>query len=227
MTMETKAIENPIHSADKYQQIDIETLIPHPRNYKKHPDDQIKHLCESINENGIFRPIVIAEDNTILAGHGVVLACKKLNIKQVPTIRLNLKSDSKQALKVLTADNEVSHLAIGDDRALSEILKELLNDEVGLLGTGYDEMMLSNLLYVTRPASEIQTMDEAKEWTGLPEYEKSTLPLKITVSFENEKDRREFATKLSVPITNKTKSIWYPYKGQDDMQSVEFSDEQD
>ena len=226
MTMETKAIVNPIHSADKYQQIDIETLIPHPRNYKKHPEDQIKHLCESIKENGIFRPIVLAEDNTILAGHGVVLACKKLDIKQVPTIKLNIKSDSKQALKVLTADNEVSHLAIGDDRALSEILKELLNDEVGLLGTGYDEMMLSNLLYVTRPASEIKTMDEAEEWTGLPSYEKSVLPMKITVSFENEEDRREFATKLSIPLTNKTKSTWYPYKAPDDMRNVEFSDEE-
>lgn len=226
MTMETKAIVNPIHTADKYQQIDITTLIPHPRNYKKHPEDQIKHLCESIKENGIFRPIVLAEDNTILAGHGVVLACKKLDIKQVPTIKLNIKSDSKQALKVLTADNEVSHLAIGDDRALSEILKELLNDEVGLLGTGYDEMMLSNLLYVTRPASEIKTMDEAEEWTGLPSYEKSVLPMKITVSFENEEDRREFATKLSIPLTNKTKSTWYPYKAPDDMRNVEFSDEE-
>ena len=226
MTMESKAIENPIHSADKYKQIDIDTLIPHPRNYKKHPDDQIKHLCTSITENGIFRPIVIAEDNTILAGHGVVLACKKLDIKQVPTIKLNLKSDSKQALKVLTADNEVSHLAIGDDRALSEILKELLNDEVGLLGTGYDEMMLSNLLYVTRPASEIKTMDEAQEWAGLPEYEKSTIPLKITVSFENEEDRRAFATKLSIPLTNKTKSTWYPYKAPDDMKNVEFSEDE-
>ena len=224
--MESKAIENPIHSADKYQQINIDTLIPHPRNYKKHPDDQIKHLCTSITENGIFRPIVIAEDNTILAGHGVVLACKKLDIKQVPTIKLNLKSDSKQALKVLTADNEVSHLAIGDDRALSEILKELLNDEVGLLGTGYDEMMLSNLLYVTRPASEIKTMDEAQEWAGLPEYEKSTIPLKITVSFENEEDRRAFATKLSIPLTNKTKSTWYPYKAPDDMKNVEFSEDE-
>ena len=224
--MESKAIENPIHSADKYQQINIDNLIPHPRNYKKHPDDQIKHLCTSIIENGIFRPIVIAEDNTILAGHGVVLACKKLDIKQVPTIKLNLKSDSKQALKVLTADNEVSHLAIGDDRALSEILKELLNDEVGLLGTGYDEMMLSNLLYVTRPASEIESMDEAKEWAGLPEYEKSTIPLKITVSFENEKDRREFATKLSIPLTNKTKSTWYPYKAPDDMKNIEFSEDE-
>lgn len=224
--MESKAIENPIHSDEKYQQIDIESLIPHPRNYKKHPEDQIKHLCTSITENGIFRPIVIAEDNTILAGHGVVLACKKLDIKKVPTIRLNLKSDSKQALKVLTADNEVSHLAIGDDRALSEILKELLNDEVGLLGTGYDEMMLSNLLYVTRPASEIKTMDEAQEWAGLPEYEKSTIPLKITVSFENEEDRRAFATKLSIPLTNKTKSTWYPYKAPDDMKNVEFSEDE-
>ncbi len=106
------------------------------------------------------------------------------------------------------------------------ILKELLNDEVGLLGTGYDEMMLSNLLYVTRPASEIKTMDEAQEWAGLPEYEKSTIPLKITVSFENEEDRRAFATKLSIPLTNKTKSTWYPYKAPDDMKNVEFSEDE-
>ena len=217
---------NAILNKEAYQLKDIETLKPHPKNYKKHPDDQLKHLCKSIEENGLYRNIVIANDDTILAGHGVVLACEKLNIKQVPTLKLNIESDSKQALKVLTADNEVSHLAIGDDRALSEILKELLNDEVGLLGTGYDEMMLSNLLYVTRPASEIETMDEAQEWAGLPEYEKSTMPLKMTVSFENEKDRREFATKLSIPITNKTKSTWYPYREQDDMINVEFSSDE-
>jgi hypothetical protein len=224
--MENKSIKNPIHEQNSYNLRNINELKPHKKNYKKHPDDQLKHLCKSIEENGLYRHIVIANDDTILAGHGVVLACEKLNIKQVPTLKLNIESDSKQALKVLTADNEVSHLAIGDDRALSEILKELLNDEVGLLGTGYDEMMLSNLLYVTRPASEIETMDEAQEWVGLPEYEKSTMPLKMTVSFENEKDRREFATKLSIPITNKTKSTWYPYREQDDMKNVEFSDDE-
>jgi hypothetical protein len=220
--MEIKAMKNPIHEENSYNLRNVNELKPHSKNYKKHPEDQLKHLCKSIEENGLYRHIVIANDDTILAGHGVVLACEKLNIKQVPTLKLNIESDSKQALKVLTADNEVSHLAIGDDRALSEILKELLNDEVGLLGTGYDEMMLSNLLYVTRPASEIETMDEAQEWVGLPEYEKSTMPLKMTVSFENEKDRREFATKLSIPITNKTKSTWYPYREQDDMKNVEF-----
>jgi hypothetical protein len=113
-----------------------------------------------------------------------------------------------------------------DERALSDVLKDILDNTGDLLGTGYDEMMLSNLLYVTRPASEIETMDEAQEWVGLPEYEKSTMPLKMTVSFENEKDRREFATKLSIPITNKTKSTWYPYREQDDMKNVEFSDDE-
>ena len=223
--MENNAIKNPIFEKDSYQLRNITELKPHPKNYKKHPEDQLKHLCKSIEDNGLYRHIVISDDDTILAGHGVVLACEKLNITQVPTLKLNIKSDSKQALKVLTADNEVSHLAIGDDRQLSEILKELLNDEVGLLGTGYDEMMLSNLLYVTRPASEIKTMDEAQEWAGLPEYEKSTMPLKMIVSFENEEDRREFATKLSIPLTNKTKSTWYPYREQDDMKSVEFTED--
>jgi len=216
---------NAIPNKEAYQIKDINLLKPHPKNYKKHPEDQLKHICRSIEENGIYRNIIISSDDIILAGHGVVQACKKLNIKSIPTLKLNIKSDSKQALKVLTADNEVSHLAIGDDRQLSEILKELLNDEVGLLGTGYDEMMLSNLLYVTRPASEIKTMEEAQEWAGLPEYEKSTMPLKMIVSFENEEDRREFATKLSIPLTNKTKSTWYPYREQDDMKSVEFTED--
>lgn len=222
--MENNAIKNPIFEKDSYQLRNITELKPHPKNYKKHPEDQLKHLCKSIEENGLYRHIVLANDDTILAGHGVVLACEKLNITQVPTIKLPINSDDSKAIKLLTADNEVGHLAISDDRQLSDILKQILDDG-DLLGTGYDEMMLSNLLYVTRPESEIKTLDEAKEWVGLPEYEKSSIPLKITVSFENEEDRREFARTLSIPITDKTKSTWFPYKENDDVKSVEFSDE--
>tara|TARA_R110000782_G_C14784289_1_gene410293 strand:+ start:66 stop:737 length:672 start_codon:yes stop_codon:yes gene_type:complete len=223
--MENNAIKNPIFEKDSYQLRNITELKAHPKNYKKHPDDQLKHLCKSIEENGLYRHIVLANDDTILAGHGVVLACQKLNIVQVPTIKLPIDSSSPKAIKLLTADNEVGHLAISDDRQLSDILKEILDDG-DLLGTGYDEMMLSNLLYVTRPESEIKTLDEAKEWVGLPEYEKSKIPLKMTVSFQTEEDRREFARVLSIPITDKTKSTWFPYKENDDMKSVEFSDEE-
>jgi len=218
-------MKNPIYENNSYNLRNINELKPHPKNYKKHPDDQLKHLCKSIEENGLYRHIVIANDDTILAGHGVILACQKLDIKKVPTVKLPIDSTSSKAIKLLTADNEVGHLAISDDRQLSDILKQILDDG-DLLGTGYDEMMLSNLLYVTRPESEIKTLDEAKEWVGLPEYEKSKIPLKMIVSFENEDDRREFARVLSIPITDKTKSTWFPYKENDDTKSVEFSDEE-
>ena len=95
---------NAIPNKEAYQLKDIETLKPHPKNYKKHPEDQLKHICRSIEENGIYRNIIISSDDVILAGHGVVQACKKLNIKSVPTLKLNIASTDQKATKLLTAD---------------------------------------------------------------------------------------------------------------------------
>lgn len=202
----------------------ISDLKPHPKNYKKHPEDQLQHLINSIKENGIYRTIIISNDNYILAGHGVVEACKKLNLKKVPTLQLNIDSNNIKALKLLTADNEVSHLGEVNERELSEILKDILDKDT-LLGTGYDEMMLSNLIFITRPKDEIDSINAAQEWVGLPEYERSVNPEKITVSFENKEDRNEFAKKLGIRLTEKTKSIWFPYREDDDVKSIEFTDE--
>lgn len=210
--------------SNKITNKNISELKPHPKNYKKHPDDQLQHLINSIKENGIYRTIIISSDNYILAGHGVVEACKKLNLKKVPTLQLNIDSNHIKALKLLTADNEVSHLGEVNERALSEILKDVLDKDT-LLGTGYDEMMLSNLIFITRPKDEIENINAAQEWVGLPEYERSVNPEKITVSFENKKDREKFAEKLGIRLTEKTKSIWYPHREDDDIKSVEFTDE--
>ena len=188
----------------------INTLKPHPRNYKKHPEDQIKHICKSIQENGIYRNIVITTDGTILAGHGVVLACEILKIDTVPTFQINI--------------NEIGHLADVDDRQLSEILKEILEED-DLLGTGYDEMMLANLAFITRPESELSSINHAEEWVGLPEYERTLTPRTMTVSFENDTDRDSFAKHLGITITNKTKSIWWPHKDNDDVKSIRFENE--
>ena len=202
----------------------INTLKPHPRNYKKHPEDQIKHICKSIQENGIYRNIVITTDGTILAGHGVVLACEILKIDTVPTFQINISPTSSQALKLLASDNEIGHLADVDDRQLSEILKEILEED-DLLGTGYDEMMLANLAFITRPESELSSINHAEEWVGLPEYERTLTPRTMTVSFENDTDRDSFAKHLGITITNKTKSIWWPHKDNDDVKSIRFENE--
>ena len=96
--------------------VKIDSLHPHPRNYQKHPDDQIAHIAASIKQHGIYRAIVTAKDGTILAGHGVVLACAKLGMADIPIVRLSINPDDPAALKVMVADNEISNGADVDDR---------------------------------------------------------------------------------------------------------------
>lgn len=209
----------------EYEIVNINELKEHPRNYRVHPDDEIEHLIQSIKENGIYRNIVIAKDNVILAGHGVVKAAKKLNFSQIPVKRLDIDSNSTKALKIVVGDNEISHLCETNDRVLSELLKEINDKEENkLLGTGYDEMMLANLIFVTRPESEIKNINEAAEWVGMPEYENGNDKLRMIVLFETEADKIKFANLIGLKLTDKCKTTWYPVKEKDDVKSVRFED---
>ena len=129
------------------ERVRVDSLTPHPLNYKGHPDDQIEHIVASIRENGVYRNVVVARDGMILAGHGVCLALKKMGREWVDVVRLDVGPMDARALKVLAGDNEIGHLGEVDDRALSELLKTIQTEDVsGLLGTGYDDGSLDALL---------------------------------------------------------------------------------
>lgn len=205
------------------QVVEIAKLKEHPQNYKEHPDDQIEHIVASIQKHGVYRNIVIARDFTILAGHGVVKAARKMGLKTLPAIQLDIDPFHPQALKLLVGDNEIGHLGIIDDRLMSEILKQIKDEEPdGLQGTGYSPMMLANLVLVTRPEQEIRDMNEAAHWVGMPEYQPAEEALKVIVSFRNAEDRLAFAQLLGMEFTDKTKSIWWPHKDRSDNSSVRF-----
>lgn len=209
------------------ENISITELRPHPKNYRKHPADQIAHIQASIKEHGFYRNIVLANDRVILAGHGVYEACKDMGMKEVPCIVLDIASNSVQALKILSGDNEIGHLAEIDDRALTDILKEIKDiDPDGLLGTGYDAMMLANLVMVTRPVSEIKDFDAAAEWVGMPEYDEGKKRFMVSIYFETEEDRGLFMEKHSdVSIMTRGAEIWsgwWPARERKDLKSVKF-----
>jgi ParB-like chromosome segregation protein Spo0J len=124
-----------IESTLRLEEVALDQLKPHPRNYQEHPDDEIEHIMESIKTHGFYRNIVIAQDGTILAGHGVVIAARRLGYTSIPAIRTNYLYDDTDALKLLIGDNEIRHLAEVDDRALTVLLKELREID-DLLGTG-------------------------------------------------------------------------------------------
>jgi len=207
----------------KIEQVAIADLKPHAKNYRGHPEDQLTHLQQSLKQFGFYRNVVIAKDGTILAGHGVVQAAKKNDTKTIPVIRLDVAADDPLALKVLIGDNEIEHLAEQDDRMLSELLKQINDSDVDdLLGTGFDRMMLANLVMISRPESEIKDFDEAAEWVGMPEFESQRRPPFVIVNFKNEKDRLAFCKKIGFSFKKTTKSIWYPERKNEDIKSVKF-----
>lgn len=212
------------------EQIAIDALMPHPQNYRTHPQDQLDHLAASIRKHGFYRNIVIAADNTILAGHGITLAAKQMGFAIVPVVRLPIAADSIQALEVLAGDNENEHLADQDDRKLSEILMQIKNSSPdGLLGTGYDEQMLANLIYVTRPESEVNAMNEMDHWVGLPDYSPILPPPKLIISFESEEQRQQFLNWLDereqtviMGKNRETWSMWWPPRDKEDLKTLKW-----
>lgn len=206
--------------------IAIDALIPHPRNYREHPEDQLEHIIESIKRFGIYRNIIIAKDNTILAGHGVVLACKKLGLKTISATRLQLDKNDIAALKILTSDNEISHLGKTHDYQLCDLLKEIKElDVAGLLGTGYSAEMLANLVFVTKPENEISNFKAAAEWVGMPDYDEGNGVFRLVISFDNEAARDAFMHIAKINKATKmgaTYSLRWPEEERNDRSSVKF-----
>lgn len=216
----------PVRSVLPTVPVPLSALRPHPRNYRKHSPDQLAHIVESIKEHGFYRPVISARDGTILAGHGLVLAARQMGLEEVPVFRLDLDPADPRALKVLTGDNEISRLAEIDDRALSELLKEVKDvDLEGLLGTGYDDQMLAALVFVTRPKDEIEGMNEAAEWVGMPEFGSAPETLQIRMMFRNAEDRKKFVAFADLKPTYRAESTWtawWPPKEREDLASVRF-----
>lgn len=207
----------------------ISELRLHPRNYREHPPDQIAHIKTSLQENGQYRNIITAQDLTILGGHGVYLAALELGWTHLEVKRMPLDPHSVRALKILAADNEIGHLAEIDDRALTHILKQVMEeDETGLDGTGFDERMLAALVYVSRPEDEVRDFNAAAHWVGMPEYDEPDEPYKLVVNFADEETRREFAERMGVGLmqmSHRTCSTWWPPREKEDRASLLFDDE--
>lgn len=213
------------------EMIDVDELKPHPDNYRHHGAEQINHIIASLQANGFYRNLVIAEDNTILAGHGVLIASKQIGHKKVPCRRIPIAPNSSQALRIVVGDNEIAKLGEVDDRKLTEILRQIDKEiEDGLAGTGFDKMQLANLVMVTRHADEIADFEAAKEWVGLPSYETKDETrreeLLIEISFQSAADRdrfiKESGLKIATRMGERKWSTMWPFRERHDVGAVKF-----
>lgn len=117
-------------------------LIPYARNSRTHSDEQIAQIAASIKEFGFTNPILIDDDNGIIAGHGRVMASQRLKLENVPCIRLLDLSEAQRKAYVI-ADNKLALNAGWDEELLKIELIEL--DELGfdIELTGFDAEILA------------------------------------------------------------------------------------
>ncbi len=96
----------------------IDTLIPYIRNARTHSDNQVSKIAASIKEFGWTIPVLVSEDSTLIAGHGRVLAAKKLGITEIPTMVARGWTESQRRAYTLT-DNKLTLDGEWDDELTS------------------------------------------------------------------------------------------------------------
>ncbi len=122
----------------------VEDLIPYARNSRTHSKDQVAQIAASIREFGWTNPILVDGDGTIIAGHGRVMAARKLGEKDVPCIELGHLTDAQKRAYVI-ADNQLALNAGWDAEMLKVEIAELVDADFDLGLLGFDDAMLAGL----------------------------------------------------------------------------------
>ncbi len=131
--------------ADSIERWPIDNLIPHARNARTHSDAQVAQIAASMREWGWTNPVLIDDAGGILAGHGRVLAARKLGITEIPVMVATGWTEAQKRAYIL-ADNQLAANAGWDNDLLRVEVQDLNSDGFNLDLIGFDSDALDNLL---------------------------------------------------------------------------------
>src|SRR5580698_3450050 len=120
----------------------IDRLIPFARNPRTHSDAQVAQIATSIAEFGFNNPILVDTNAGIIAGHGRLLAARKLGLTEVPVIVLDHLSEAQKRAYII-ADNQLALNAGWDETLLREELLALQHESVDVTLVGFDDEELA------------------------------------------------------------------------------------
>jgi ParB-like chromosome segregation protein Spo0J len=122
----------------------VEELTPYSRNSRTHSDAQVAQIAASIREFGFINPVLVDAENNIIAGHGRVLAARKLGLEEVPCVLHDHLTETQRKAYIL-ADNKLALNAGWDEDMLRLELRELGDMGFDLELTGFDEVEVEAL----------------------------------------------------------------------------------
>lgn len=118
----------------------VADLIPYAMNSRTHSDEQVAQIAGSIRAFGFTNPVLVDEQNNLIAGHGRLLAARKLNMDQVPAIVVTGLDERKRRALVIS-DNKIALNASWDMEALQVEVRDLGGEYGELMGFSEDELI--------------------------------------------------------------------------------------
>jgi len=142
----------------------INSLVLYENNSRLHSDEQINQIVNSISEFGFTNPILIDENQMVLAGHGRLKAAEILDLKNVPTIQISNLSESQKKAYVI-ADNKLALNADWNDDLLQNEVLNLVNENIDLTLLGFNQNEIDSFLNHNLN----EQLDFEKDYTGSKE----------------------------------------------------------
>ena len=150
-----------IEIRDRIERRPIEALIPYARNSRTHSDEQIAQIAASMREWGWTNPVLVDEDGGIIAGHGRVMAARKLGMTEVPVIVAAGWTEAQKRAYVI-ADNKLALNAGWDFEVLEAEIRALEEEDFNLKLLGFNEKELEAIIDL-EGADDVGDDDEPKD----------------------------------------------------------------
>lgn len=131
--------------AEKIELWPVDRLQPYAKNSRTHSDEQVDQIAASITEFGFTNPVLVDSKDGIIAGHGRLMAAKRLNLSEVPVIVLDYLTDAQRRAYII-ADNKLALNAGWDEGVLSTELALLSDDGFDLSLMGFSDEELADLM---------------------------------------------------------------------------------
>lgn len=153
--------------AQRIEHWPLETLIPYARNPRTHSDAQVAQIAASIAEFGFNNPILVDTKAASFAGHGRLLAARKLGLKEVPVIVLDHLTEAQKRAYII-ADNQLALNAGWNDELLGIELAALQQEDFDLSLIGFEDEELARLLAAQDAVTGLTDEDSVPELPTTP-----------------------------------------------------------
>ncbi len=151
--------------ADHIELKKVDELIPYSKNARTHSESQVAQIAASIIEFGFTNPVLIDGEKGIIAGHGRLMAAKKLGLKEVPVVVLDHLSETQKKAYII-ADNKLAENAGWDEEILASELADLKNEDFNIDLIGFEDQELEKIfanLYDRENEQETEEIPEVEE----------------------------------------------------------------